>query len=178
MAGLLLEDVTLVRAEHIALHVRFRAGATTTLTLPRPRLPWELRATDERVIAEIDALLAQHTCSEVAAQLNARGWKTGAGAPFTNASIKWIIFSAKLETFKARLRRGGMLTATELAQQLGVAVVTIKTWRRQGRLAARRCNDRHEWLYHPSDGPAAPKHTARPRRRTASAHESTGGGAV
>jgi len=39
MVGLLIEDVTLIRAETITLHVRFRGGATTTLKLPLPSTP-------------------------------------------------------------------------------------------------------------------------------------------
>jgi hypothetical protein len=36
MAALLLEDVKLLRGEQITLHVRFRGGTATTLTVPRP----------------------------------------------------------------------------------------------------------------------------------------------
>jgi hypothetical protein len=36
MLGLLIEDVTLIKQRQIILAVRFRGGATTTLTLPRP----------------------------------------------------------------------------------------------------------------------------------------------
>jgi hypothetical protein len=34
MTRLLVEDVTLLRAENIALHIRFKGGATKTLTVP------------------------------------------------------------------------------------------------------------------------------------------------
>jgi hypothetical protein len=36
MIGLLIEDVTLIKQREITAAVRFRGGATTTLTLPRP----------------------------------------------------------------------------------------------------------------------------------------------
>jgi NAD(P)-dependent dehydrogenase (short-subunit alcohol dehydrogenase family) len=39
MLALLIEDVTLINQHHITVAVRFRAGATTMLTLPRPRRP-------------------------------------------------------------------------------------------------------------------------------------------
>jgi DNA invertase Pin-like site-specific DNA recombinase len=182
MIRLLLEDVTILRGEQVTLHVRFRGGESTTLTLPAPRLPWELRATDKGVIAEIDQLLAQHTCSEVAAVLNQRGRTTGAGAPFSAASVQWIIFSAKLKSLKERLRDAGMLTAPELAQKLGVCVDTVRTWRRQGRLQARMCDDRGEWLYHPPSDHGIiqdpPKPTTGKKRVKRSPPGSTVGGAV
>ena len=37
LAHLLLEDVTLIKREHLVIHVRFPGGATRTLQLPRPR---------------------------------------------------------------------------------------------------------------------------------------------
>ena len=36
MLALLIEDVTLIKQHEITAAVRFRGGATTTLTLPRP----------------------------------------------------------------------------------------------------------------------------------------------
>ena len=36
MTRLLVEDVTLLRAENIVLHIRFKGGATRTLTVPLP----------------------------------------------------------------------------------------------------------------------------------------------
>lgn len=38
--GLLIEDVTLIRREQIIAHVRFRGGATRTLTFPLPLNAW------------------------------------------------------------------------------------------------------------------------------------------
>jgi hypothetical protein len=37
MLGLLIEDVTLIEADPIAVHVRFRGGQTTSLTVPEGR---------------------------------------------------------------------------------------------------------------------------------------------
>ena len=45
MVRLLIEDVTLIKERQITLHVRFRGGATQSLTLPRPLSAWELRMT-------------------------------------------------------------------------------------------------------------------------------------
>jgi DNA invertase Pin-like site-specific DNA recombinase len=45
MLGLLIEDVTLIKQREIIAAVRFRGGATTTVTLPRPLMASQLRAT-------------------------------------------------------------------------------------------------------------------------------------
>jgi len=57
MTRLLVEDVTLLRAEKIVLHIRFKGGATKTLTVPLPLNAWQQRATSPEVIREIDRLL-------------------------------------------------------------------------------------------------------------------------
>ncbi len=62
-----------------------------------------------------------------------------------------------LPSLRHRLRAAQLLTATELATALGVSYDTVKVWRRQGRLHARRCNDKGEWLYAPpSEQPVVP----------------------
>jgi hypothetical protein len=52
MLALLVEDVTLLKQRQIIAGVRFRGGATTTLTLPRPLTAQRLRATHDDVRRE------------------------------------------------------------------------------------------------------------------------------
>jgi DNA invertase Pin-like site-specific DNA recombinase len=52
MLALLVEDVTLLKQRQITAGVRFRGGATTTLTLPRPLTAQRLRATHDDVRRE------------------------------------------------------------------------------------------------------------------------------
>lgn len=74
MIRLLMEDVTLIKTvEGLTTHVRFRGGATTTLTLARALNAWQLRETSGEIVALIDQLLGQHTDSGVATLLNAQG---------------------------------------------------------------------------------------------------------
>jgi hypothetical protein len=70
MPRLLVEDVTLLRADVINSHIRFRGGTTRSLTLPLPKCAWELRQTPANVLSEIGELAASHTDEEVAAMLN------------------------------------------------------------------------------------------------------------
>jgi len=48
-----------------------------------------------------------------------------------------------------RLRNAGMLTAEEIAQQLDIAVASVKVWRRAGRLKAHATNGKGDYLYEP-----------------------------
>jgi DNA-binding transcriptional regulator YiaG len=181
MATLLLEDVTLLRGEQVTLHVRFRGGTATTLTVPRPLTAWERRRTPPEVLTTIDELLAEHTDAEVAAILNAQGLTTGAGQAFTGDRIKWLRAVKGLTSFRQRLRAAHRLTGKELAAALGVSYDTVKVWRRQGRLRARRCNDKGEWLYAPpSEQPLvrAGRPTLPPARAAGDPVESLAGGAV
>ena len=164
MAALLLEDVTVRRGDQVTLHVRFRGGTATTLTVPRPLTAWERRRTSPAVLTTIDALLTDHTDAEVAALLNTQALTTGAGQLFTGDRVKWLRAAKGLPSLRHRLRAAHLLTAKELATALGVSYDTVKVWRRQGRLHARRCNDKGEWLYAPRTSSQSSACVSPPRR--------------
>ena len=167
MLALLIEDVTLIRRREITAAVRFRGGATTTLTLPRPLTAQQLRATHEDVRRQIDALLDEYTDAQVARILNESGLRTGAGDVFDTASVQWVRYSTKLKSLKERLLDGGMITKKQLSAMLGVCRTTIGKLRRQGRLKARICNDQGKWLYWPPEQisplAASPAESTEPR---------------
>jgi DNA invertase Pin-like site-specific DNA recombinase len=173
MLALLLEDVTLIKQRQITGAVRFRGGATTTLTLPRPLTAQQLRATHAEVRQEIDALLDEYTDAQVANILNERGLHTGAGDVFDPSGVQWVRFSAKLKSLKQRLLEAGMLTGKQLSAKLGIGRSTLGRWRAEGRLKARICNDLGEWLYWPPE-PLLPSGTPSPDQMV----KSTAGGAV
>ena len=147
MLGLLIEDVTLVKQRQITAAVRFRGGATTTLTLPRPLTAQQQRVTHEDVRQEIDVLLGEYTDAQVAHQLNQRGLHTGAGEAFDTHSVKWVRHAHKLKSFKQRLLDEGWLTGRQTEAKLGVKRSTLQRWRTVGRIKARICTDLGEWLY-------------------------------
>jgi DNA invertase Pin-like site-specific DNA recombinase len=149
IARLLIEDVTLNRTDQIHLHVRFRGGQTTSLTLPLPTLIGEQRKTPAEVITQIDQLLDDHTEGETAAILNQQDVRSLDGKPFTGHLVKRLAKSHRLDSHQARLHATGKLTLTEITEQLGVHHHTIKAWRRAGLLTSHRANDRNEQLYDP-----------------------------
>jgi DNA invertase Pin-like site-specific DNA recombinase len=179
MVGLLIEDVTLIKADKITAHVRFRGGATTTLTLPLPLNAWQGRTTTPAIVARIDRLLDDHTDAEVARILNELGLKTGADALFSAQSVKWIRQSAGLKSLKQRLRADGWLTGRQYAAKLNVHYSTLKAWWRKGLIQGRLCNDRGQCLFDPNQDHPEPRRNATPPESFSRDHtHSAVGGAV
>jgi DNA invertase Pin-like site-specific DNA recombinase len=148
MVRLMISDVTLLKGEQITAQVRFKGGATTTLQIPKPQSAVALRPTEQATVAEIDRLLEEHTDGQVAAQLNAAGWRSREGKRFHGALIGKLRRSHQLADHYSRLRERGLLTGEELAQRLNVAGATVKVWRRRGLLRAERGSDKGDWLYY------------------------------
>ena len=177
MTRLLIEDVTLVKTDRIQLHVRFRGGQTTSLTVPIPPPAWQARQTDPDALTALDRLLDEHTDAQAAQRLNAAGYRSGEGRPFTARIVLHLRRAHQLPSHADRLRAAGMLTLAQIAAHLAVSTSTIKTWHQAGLLVAHQANDKNERLYQPPD-PADPrlvKHQGSRLNRRASLEPSTGG---
>ena len=157
---LIIEDVTLRKDTELVVHVRFRGGATQTLTLPRPLPAWAARQTRPEVVAEIDRLLDEHTDAPIARLLTARGFRSGTGKPIHATMVRRVRTHYHLTSRYERLRARGCLTQDEVAPLLGICTATVKHWRRAGLLKAHPYNDKPEYLYEPP-GPDAPPATRR-----------------
>jgi hypothetical protein len=167
MARLLIEDVTLLKADDITVEVRFKGGATQTLCVPLPQPSWMKRQTPSDVVTTIDRLLDDHTDSEIAELLNERGLTSGEGKRFHVAMVARIRVAHRLKSRYLRLRDRGLLDEREIAKRLQVKRCTIKIWRRAGLLVAHRFDDKGQCLYE-RPGPDAPvkyKHQDKTRGR-------------
>ncbi len=149
MARLLIDNVTMTKTDRIHLHVRFRGGQTTSLTVPIPPPAWQLRQTNPDTLALLDRLLDDHTDAEAAATLNDAGYHSGEGKPFTGRIVLELRRSHHLPSHADRLRARGLLTLPETASRLGVHASTIKAWRRAGLLTAHKANDKNIPLFDP-----------------------------
>lgn len=158
MVRLLLEDVTLIKKENITVHVRFKGGTDTTLTVPRPKTALELWKTPPEVVAEIDRLLDHHTAGQTAHILNERGLRSGKGLRFDSLLVRRIRSDYGLKSRHGRLREAGKLTVEEMAARLNVTPRTVNKWRRHGLLRAHPYNDGNRHLFDPP-GPDAPVKT-------------------
>jgi DNA-binding transcriptional regulator YiaG len=157
---LLIDDVTLNKTDQLHLHVRFRGGQTTSVTIPIPLDAWKARKTDPDTFQMLDQLLNDHTDNETAQQLNAAGRRSGTNKPFTAHIVLQIRNAHQLPSHQQRLRARGLLTIDETARKLGVHVSTIKRWHAAGLLTSHKANDRNEQLFDPPN-PADPRLTVR-----------------
>ena len=137
-----------MKRDNITLHVRFRGGAAQTLTIPAPLDAWHRRRTSDRTIEEIDQLLDDHTCAEIADILNSKSLHTGTGIPFTADVVDRLIHGRKLRTRQTRLREKGFLTLHETAAALGISTSEVCRRRKEGLLAGLRYGV-NKYLYEP-----------------------------
>ena len=149
MVRLLLEDVTLLKADEVVAQIRFRGGATHTLRLPLPLSAPELRKTHPTVVAEIDRLTDEHTDAEIADILNSRGLRPGVADRFSITIIYQLRMKYRLENRFSRLRRQGMLTLEEMTAASGLHPATVKDRATKGHLASSVYNDKGQRLYAP-----------------------------
>jgi DNA invertase Pin-like site-specific DNA recombinase len=147
---LIIEDVTLRRGSDIQIHVRFKGGATKSISLPLPQNSWQLRQTSPEAIAEFDRLLDDHTYPEIAALLNEKGFRTGAGKYFDPVTLKQLKHVYDLKSRYDRMRERGFITAHEIADVLGVPLYKIHELRKDGYLKGYPVSCRREVLFlHP-----------------------------
>ena len=149
MIRLLVEDVTIDKADAVHIHVRFRGGQTTSLKRSLPLSASQLRRTPTETVARCDELLDAHTDAEVADLLNKGGHISGGGLPFSARSVLRLRRDHHLLSHRDRLARTGMLTLDEIAAQLGVTPPTVKHWHRAGFLSGHKANDKNEHLFEP-----------------------------
>jgi hypothetical protein len=148
---LLIEDVTVQKTDHILAQIRFKGGATRTLTVPLPPPFTQSRFTPAETLAAIDQLLDTHTDAEVAAQLNARGYCTFIGLPFQATHVSQLRRAHGLKDRCTRLRDAGMRTAAEVAAHLGVSEQTVWRWYHRGWVMGARYNDRGTCVFVPPE---------------------------
>lgn len=161
MVRLLIEDVTLTRAENITVQVRFKGGTTKVLQTNMPLPACKTWQTAEMVIARIDRLLDDLTYDEIALQLNDEGLFSGKGRSFNGILVGNICREYGLKNRWYRLRERGLLTVEEMADTLNVSTATVKIWRRQGLLKGYAYNDKQQCLFEPPGADRPVKHQHR-----------------
>lgn len=161
MVRFLLEDVTVLQDEVITAHVRFKGGATQTITVPVSHG----RCSAPQLITLLDQLLDEYTDAEVAEQLNQRGWRTYEGRPFHASRVLSLRRYHQLQDHGARLRQRGLLSADEAAKAYGVCRQTLMDWGRAGLIPMYRTND-HGIAVFPPPEEHAPRKNAHKYQKT------------
>ena len=151
MVALLIEDATLIKEQDIRIHVRFRGGRTTSLTVNRPQSMALVRKTRSEVVEALDRLLETHTDREAAVALNERGYRNWQGQSFTPKKVSLVRRTYGLKSRFERLRARGLLTGEEMAHRLGVSTTTVHTLGRTGLLPRHLYGSPVRCLYEPID---------------------------
>ncbi len=146
-----IEDVTVHKSDQIVAHIRFKGGATQTITVSLPPPFAQSRLTAPETLAAMDRLLEEYTDAEVAEQLNQLGYRTFDSLLFQSIHIYQLRRHHRIPDRYTRLRAKGMRTAKELASRYGVSAQVI--WRRyhQGHIVGVRYNERGSCLFLPPD---------------------------
>jgi DNA invertase Pin-like site-specific DNA recombinase len=155
LVHLLVEDVTLIKTHELILQVRFRGGATQTLSIPAARPSWQTWETAPEVVQAIDALLNEHTDAEIATILNERGLHAGKGGTFHARIVAKVRREHGLKSRYKRLREAGLLTAEEVAERLDIRPPTVKKWHAAGLLRGQAYDNKNSCLFE-APGPDAP----------------------
>jgi DNA invertase Pin-like site-specific DNA recombinase len=148
MLALLIEDITLIKGDSISVHVRFRGGSTTSLTVQGPKPIASIRKFKPELIAELDQLLDTFTDREIADRFNALGYRNWKQQRFTRQKVGSMRLIYRLKSRFQRLRGRGFLTAQELGKRFGVCAQTIQQWGEDG-LVPRERYDGRGYLYEP-----------------------------
>jgi hypothetical protein len=164
VARLLIEDVPVQKADSIIAQIRFKGGATRTLTVPLPPPFTQSRLTPPDTLAAIDRLLDTSTDAEGAVQLNAQEYRPFAGLPFQAMQVSQLRRAHGLKDRLTRLRDAGMRPAAEVAARLGVSAQTVWHWYHRGWMTGARYNDRGTWVFVPPE--TVPPRSRRRRVRT------------
>lgn len=124
----LVADVTLLPEPDFSkarIGVRWHTGAADELVVARRQAVTEYRRTDRGAI-EMAGRLADLTNAEVARELNATGYKTGAGRPFDRMAVANMRHYHKIP--QPGLLEEGELTVAEVARRLGIGHGSVTYW--------------------------------------------------
>jgi len=160
MVRLLIEDVTLTKDSGITAHIRLKGGTSQTISLQPPLPINELRKNPSHIVTEVDHMLDEYTHGQIAAILSHKGKRTVDGKPLNRLNIRNIQEAYNLLPRYDRLRNRGMLTLSEIADQLGVCKATVRGWNQIGLMRSHQYNDKNECLFEPlgDDAPVKDKH--------------------
>jgi DNA invertase Pin-like site-specific DNA recombinase len=114
MLALLIEDITLLKADQIAIHVRFRGGETRSVSVEAPKTLAMMRKVKPEVLTQLDQLLETWADHEAADRLNALGYRNWENKPFTARKVLTTRRAYKLKSRFQRLRERGWFFAEEL----------------------------------------------------------------
>jgi hypothetical protein len=149
----LIEDVTLIRNDEIQVHVRWKAGAVTSIEVPLPLLLADQVRTPVEIVELVRVMATTMTDAQIAYALNAWRLRTGRKNFLSRPIVRGIRHTYGIASYEQRLRSLGWLTAPEMAVRMKVHPDTAKRFAHKGVLRAVRANDKRLILFEPVTGP-------------------------
>lgn len=157
----LVADVTLMSAparDEVRVGIHWCSGATEELLVRRPAPAPITRRTPTGAI-DFVRRLSDHNDEDLAAALNAAGFRTGTKHAFDIAAVRWVRFAHQIPS--APRLAPGELTVTGVAARLGTSESAIYYWIEQGHLKARRDQGGRLYVPFPSSVEEACRHRVR-----------------
>ena len=133
----LIADVTITsqpEGRDVQVGIRWRSGAAEQHTIQRPPSVDDTTRTPPERIEPIKRLARQRTNTEIAAELNARGPRTGKGLQFDGHAVRHIRRAHHIPA--TPLPHPGGLTVDQVADRLGISPSVIYDWISHDKLAA------------------------------------------
>ena len=153
MLQLLIEDITLIRDDEIQIHVRWKAGAVTSIEVPLPLLLADQIRTPAEIVELVRVMATTMTDAQIAYALNARCLRTGRKRPLSRLKVRYVRRTYGIASYEQHLRSLGWLTVPEMAVRMKVHPTTAKRFAHEGVLRAVRANDKQLILFEPVIGP-------------------------
>jgi excisionase family DNA binding protein len=133
-------DVTITsqpESRDVAVGIRWRTGAAEQHTIQRPPSINDTTRTPPETVELITRLARKRTNTEIAAELNGAGIRTGKGLRFDAPAVRHIRRAHNIPT-TTQLPHDDRLTVDQVAERLGISPGVIYNWISRGKLAARR----------------------------------------
>lgn len=131
----------------------WQGGATTELKVRMPRVGEHGVVDDEKLVDDIRRMAAQLTDKQIARALNARGIRTTSGLPFSVQRVASLRRRHGIEVCCVEPAAQGepVYTAQDAARELGVSLITVLRWLKEGFLAGDQVAPYAPWQIHLPD---------------------------
>jgi DNA invertase Pin-like site-specific DNA recombinase len=139
MLRTLIADVTVLPEPDrgkLRIGIRWHSGATDELRTSRRPSAIKLRRTSPGAVELFQRLGPTHNDADLAVELNAAGYRTGAGRPLDVKAVRWLRHVHHVPA--PAPFQPDELSVAEVAQRLGISANAVYYWVQHGQLQARR----------------------------------------
>jgi len=133
---LLVRDVTVSNGPEpkiVRLHIRWQGGATETLEVQLPPNRADAIRYPEAFVSRVRELAVNHHDDEIVQLLDAEGYQSSTGKPFTQSMIKWIRYKHRIPAPKPP---ANSFSVSQLCERYGVSHWVVHYWIDRGVIAA------------------------------------------